>query len=162
MDAIVAVYDDWGIGFEGDQPIAISADRKFFRSTTKGATVIVGRKTLAAFPGGQPLPNRRNIVLTRQNMQVDGAELAHCPEDAMQMTADDEQVFVIGGGLVYRQMLPLCSRAYVTKVHAAPKSDTWFENLDASDEWMLQEVLQSGEEDGIHYEMYLYVRKKEQ
>lgn len=159
MDAIVAVYDDWGIGCDGDQPIAVSADRKFFRSTTKGSTVIVGRKTLEAFPGGQPLPKRRNIVLTRQNTPIEGVELAHSPEEAMQMSEQDGQVFVIGGGTVYRQMLPLCSHAYVTKVHVTPESDTWFENLDESDDWELQEVLQSGEEDGIEYEMCLYVRK---
>ena len=65
MDLIVAVYDDWGIGKDGTQPVALSADRKFFRETTRGATVIVGRKTLADFPGGKPLPNRVNIVEDR-------------------------------------------------------------------------------------------------
>lgn len=158
MDAIVAVYDDWGIGCDGDQPIAISADRKFFRSTTKDSTVIVGRKTLQAFPGGQPLPKRRNIVMTRQDMQMEGVEFAGSPEEAMQMSENDGQVFVIGGGTVYNQMLPLCSRAYVTKVHVTPKSDTWFENLDESAHWKLKEILQSGEENGIRYEMCLYVK----
>ena len=66
MELIVAVYDDWGIGKNGTQPIALSADRKFFRETTKGAMVIVGRKTLADFPGGNPLPNRTNLVQTKQ------------------------------------------------------------------------------------------------
>ena len=61
MDLIVAVYDDWGIGCGGTQPIALSADRKFFRQTTRGAAVIAGRKTVADFPGGQPLPGRENI-----------------------------------------------------------------------------------------------------
>ena len=75
MDAIVAVYDDWGIGANGTQPVALTADRKFFRSVTKGATVIVGRKTMLDFPGGRPLPNRRNIVLTRQELQIEGASL---------------------------------------------------------------------------------------
>lgn len=159
MDAIVAVYDDWGIGYDGDQPVALSADRKFFRSTTKGAAVIVGRKTLAAFPGGRPLPNRRNIVLSRSRAEIVGVELAGSPEEAVELCRQDAQVFVIGGGTVYRQMLPMCSRAYVTKVHACPKSDTWFEDLDASPDWELKEILQSGEENGICYEMCLYVRK---
>ncbi len=159
MDAIVAVYDDWGIGCDGDQPVALSADRKFFRSTTKGASVIVGRKTLAAFPGGRPLPNRRNIVLTRSEAELAGVELAGTPEEAVELCRQDAQVFVIGGGTVYRQMLPMCSRAYVTKVHACPKSDTWFEDLDASPDWELKEILQSGEENGVSYEMCLYVRK---
>ncbi len=158
MDAIVAVYDDWGIGCSGDQPIALSADRKFFRTTTKDSTVIVGRKTLQAFPSGQPLPKRRNIVLSRQGVDVSGIEVAHSPEEAMEMASQDRQVFVIGGGNVYQQMLPLCDRVYVTKVHTTPESDTWFENLDASPDWMLEQILQSGEEDGIRYEMCLYVR----
>ena len=100
MDAIVAVYDDWGIGCDGDQPIALSADRKFFRATTQGAAVIVGRKTLQAFPGGAPLPKRRNIVLTRGPVQIPGAEVAHHVEQALEMTAGQERVFVIGGGTI--------------------------------------------------------------
>ncbi len=158
MDAIVAVYDDWGIGADGDQPIALSADRKFFRATTKGSTVIVGRKTLEAFPGGNPLPKRRNIVLTRQGCDTEGIELADSPEAAAELAKDDEKIFVIGGGTVYRQMLPMCDRAYVTKVHVTPDSDTFFPNLDEDPAWKLSEILDSGEEDGIAYEMCLYVR----
>lgn len=159
MDAIVAVYDDWGIGRDGDQPIALSADRRFFRNTTKGSTVIVGRKTLAAFPGGQPLPKRRNIVLSRQNITIDGVEIAHSPEEAVEISKTDETVFVIGGGTVYRQMLPMCDRAYITKVHVTPESDTWFPNLDEMPEWKMAEVIESGEENGIRYEMCLYVKE---
>ena len=159
MDAIVAVYDDWGIGCEGDQPIALSADRKFFRRTTAGSTVIVGRKTVGSFPGQQPLPKRRNILLTRQDIQVPGFEIAHSPEEAAAMSAGDEKTFVIGGGKVYRQMLPLCDRAIITKVHTTAPCDTWFPNLDESPEWELRETIESGEENGIAYEMCVYVRK---
>lgn len=158
MDAIVAVYDDWGIGANGTQPVAVSADRKFFRSTTKGAAVIVGRKTLADFPGGQPLPKRRNIVLTRQDVSMDGVEIAHSPGEAAQMVAGMENVFVIGGGSVYRQMLPMCEKVYVTKVRATPESDTFFPNLDEEDGWKMTGILESGEENGIRYEMCLYER----
>ena len=156
MDAIVAVYDDWGIGCEGTQPIAISADRKFFRDTTKGATVIAGRKTLLDFPGARPLPKRRNIILTRQDLDIPGFEFAHSPEEALEMSRNDESVFVIGGGSVYLQMLPLCDRAIITKVHTVTPCDTYFPNLDESEAWKLTEVLQSGEENGISYEMCVY------
>ena len=159
MDAIVAVYDDWGIGCEGDQPIALSADRKFFRRTTAGSTVIVGRKTVGSFPGQQPLPKRRNILLTRQDIQIPGFEIAHSPEEAAAMSAGDEKVFVIGGGTVYRQMLPMCDRAIITKVHTTAPCDTWFPNLDELPEWELRETIESGEENGIAYEMCVYVRK---
>ena len=159
MELIVAVYDDWGIGCCGTQPIAISADRKFFRETTRGAMVIVGRRTIDDFPGKKPLPGRVNVALTRSNMEIPGFEVVHSPEEAAEMAKNAEKAFVIGGGTIYRQMLPLCDRAYVTKVHVKPESDTYFPNLDEDDAWELAEVLQSGEEDGISYEMCLYKRK---
>jgi len=158
MDAIVAVYDDWGIGANGTQPIAVAADRKFFRSITKGATVIVGRKTMLDFPGGRPLPNRRNIVLTRQGLQIEGVEIAHSTQEAETLAQGDEKVFIIGGGSVYAEMLPRCQRVYVTKVHAIPDSDTFFPNLDEDPQWKLDEVLQTGEEYGVRYEMCVYER----
>ena len=156
MDLIVAVYDDWGIGRDGDQPIALNADRKFFRRTTAGSTVIVGRKTIGSFPGGQPLPKRRNILLSRQDIEIPGFETARSPEEAMEMCRNDGKVFVIGGGTVYRQMLPLCKRAYITKVHCTTPCDTWFLNLDESPEWKLTETLESGEENGIAYDVCVY------
>ena len=159
MEAIVAVYDDWGIGCEGDQPIALSADRKFFRRMTAGSTVIVGRKTVGSFPGQAPLPKRRNIVLTRQDIDLPGFERASSPEEAAAMCAGDEKVFVIGGGTVYRQMLPLCDRAIITKVHTTTACDTYFPNLDENHEWELAETLESGEENGIRYEMCVYRKK---
>ena len=158
MELIVAVYDDWGIGRDGTQPVALSADRTFFRQTTKGAMVIVGRKTLSDFPGGKPLPNRVNVVLTRGNPQIEGVEICHSPQEAAELAKTAERAMVIGGGSVYRQMLPLCDAAYITKVHTTPVSDTYFPNLDADPAWKLAEVLQSGVEDGIAYEMCLYQR----
>lgn len=159
MELIVAVYDDWGIGRDGTQPVALSADRKFFRETTKGACVIVGRKTLADFPGGKPLPNRVNVVLSRNADVIEGTVVCHSPEEAVALTAQYPRTMVIGGGSIYRQMLPMCDTAYITKVHATPESDTFFPNLDRDPAWELAEVLQSGEEDGIAFEMCLYKRK---
>ena len=159
MNAIVAVYEDWGIGCCGTQPVALSADRKFFRETTRGATVIVGRKTLADFPGGRPLPGRKNIVLTRSNLEIPGAIVCHSPEEAAALCQDDEKVFVIGGGSVYRQMLPFCDCAIVTKVGACPESDTFFPDLDEDDAWYISQVLQEGEENGTVYQMLEYCRK---
>lgn len=158
MELIVAVYDDWGIGAGGTQPIALSADRKFFRETTRGAMVIVGRKTLADFPGGKPLPNRVNVVLTRQDIEIADVVICHSPIEATELAKTAQRAMVIGGGSIYQQMLPYCDTAYVTKVHARPKSDTFFPNLDADPQWKLEEVLQSGEENGITFEMCLYKR----
>lgn len=158
MELIVAVYDDWGIGKDGTQPVALSADRKFFWETTRGAMVIVGRKTLADFPGGQPLPKRVNVVLSRQKKELPGTVLCSSPEEAARIAKTAQRAMVIGGGSVYRQMLPLCDTAYVTKVHCTPGSDTFFPNLDEDPQWKLREVLQTGEENGISYEMCLYKR----
>ena len=157
MELIVAVYDDWGIGCDGTQPVALSADRKFFRETTRGCMVIVGRKTLADFPGGKPLPGRVNVVLTR-GQEIPGTVVCHTPEEAAALAAQAPRAMVIGGGSVYRQMLPMCDTAYVTKVHVTPVSDTFFPNLDQDPGWRLAQVLQSGEENGVAYEMCLYKR----
>ena len=159
MELIVAVYDDWGIGKDGTQPIALSSDRKFFRETTRGAMVIVGRRTIADFPGQKPLPGRVNVALTRTAQEIPGFTVCTCPEEAFALAKTAERAMVIGGGSIYRQMLPLCDTAYVTKVHCTPESDTYFPNLDEDPQWERSEVLQSGEENGISYEMCLYKRK---
>ena len=159
MELIVAVYDDWGIGCCGTQPVALSADRKFFRETTRGAMVIVGRRTIDDFPGKKPLPGRVNVALTRTVKEIDGFTVCSSPEEAAVLARSAQRAMVIGGGSVYRQMLPYCDTAYVTKVHTTVESDTFFPNLDKMDEWYLAEVLQSGEENGIAYEMCLYKRK---
>ncbi len=159
MELIVAVFEDWGIGKDGTQQIALSADRKFFRETTKGSMVIAGRRTVADFPGGKPLPGRVNVALTRGNTELPGFLLCHSAEEAVALAEKAERAFVIGGGSVYKAMLPYCDKAYVTKIGVCPVSDTWFPNLDEDPDWELTEVLQAGEEGGISYEMCLYSRK---
>lgn len=159
MELIVAVYDDWGIGKNGTQPIALSADRKFFRETTRGAMVIVGRRTIEDFPGKKPLPGRVNVALTRSGGEIPGFTVCGSPEEAAALAKTTQRAMVIGGGSIYRQMLPMCDTAYVTKVHCSPESDTFFPDLDTDPQWYLAEILQSGEEDGIAYEMCLYKRK---
>lgn len=159
MDLIVAVYDDWGIGKDGTQPIALSTDRKFFREMTRGAMVIVGRRTIEDFPGKKPLPGRVNVALTRSNVEIPGFTVCHSPEEAAELAKTAEKAMVIGGGSIYRQMLPFCDRAIITKVHVTPESDTYFPNLDEASDWELAQILQSGEEDGIAYEMCIYAKK---
>ncbi|MBE6976733.1 MAG: dihydrofolate reductase [Ruminococcaceae bacterium] len=159
MELIVAVYDDWGIGKDGTQPIALSADRKFFRETTRDCMVIVGRRTIADFPGQKPLPGRVNVALTRTAKEIPGFTVCTSPEEAAALAKTADRAMVIGGGSVYQQMLPLCDTAYVTKVHCTPESDTYFPNLDENENWYLSEILQSGEENGIRYDICLYKKK---
>lgn len=159
MELIVAVYDDWGIGCCGTQPIALSADRKFFRETTRGAMVIAGRKTIADFPGQKPLPGRVNVAISRSTKEIPGFTLCKTVEEAAELAETAERAMVIGGGSIYQQMLPYCDTAYVTKVHITPGSDTYFPNLDEMEDWYVAETLMNGEENGIGYEMLLYKRK---
>lgn len=159
MDLIVAVYDDWGIGRDGTQPIALRCDRKFFREQTRGAMVIVGRRTIADFPAQKPLLGRVNVALTRSDVEIPGFTVCHSPEEVVQLAATAPKAMVIGGGSIYRQMLPFCDRAIITKVHVTPESDTFFPNLDVHPDWELYEVIDSGAEDGIAYEMCIYRKK---
>ncbi len=159
MELIVAVYSDWGIGRDGTQPIALSADRKFFRETTRGTMVIVGRRTIEDFPGKKPLPGRINVALTRSGQEIPGFTVCGSPEKAAALAGTVPRAMVIGGGSIYRQMLPYCDTAYITKVHVKPESDTYFPNLDEDPDWELAQTLQQGEENGIPYEMLLYKRK---
>ena len=160
MELIVAVYEDWGIGKDGTQPIALKADRKFFRQTTKGAMVIAGRRTVEDFPGQQPLPGRENVLLTRKGVAYPGFSLCGSVEEVLQKAEKAPRTMVIGGGSVYRQLLPYCDVAFVTKLHTSVPCDTWFPNLDRDPDWVLEALLGSGEEAGIGYEFCRYVRKK--
>ena len=158
MEAVVAVYSDWGIGAGGTQPVVVRADRKHFRAVTGSAAVIVGRKTLADFPGGRPLPGRHNIVLTRQDLDIPGAEVVHSPEEAAFAAAAHARCFVIGGASVYRQLYPWLTRVYVTKIDALPASDSFFPDLDAAPDWQVVEEGPPLEEDGVGYRFLTYER----
>ena len=151
MEAIVAVYSDWGIGSDGTQPVVLKADRAHFRDLTMGAAVIVGRKTLEDFPGGRPLKGRHNIVVSRQDISIEGAELVHSTEEALAAAARHERCLVIGGASVYRQFLPYVDTVHVTKIDLAPMSDSFFPDLDASDDWRRLEQEQWQTEDGLAF-----------
>ena len=159
MDAIVAVYSDWGIGAKGTQPLVIPADRKHFRDLTQGAAVIVGRKTLEDFPGGRPLKGRHNIVITRQNLTIEGAEVAHTTTEALRLAEKYDHCLVIGGDSVFRQFFPHLSRVFITKIAAAPHSDSFFPDLDADPEWICTEESAHETHDGVEYWLCTYEKK---
>ena len=158
MELIVAVYDDWGIGCCGTQPIALSADRKFFRETTRGAMVIAGRKTIGDFPGQKPLPGRVNVALTRTVQEIPGFTVCASAEAAVELAKTAQRCFVIGGGSVYRQMLPYCDAAYITKVHTTTDCDTYFPNLDETPGWHISDPGDEREHEGIKYRFMVYER----
>lgn len=139
MNVIVAVDKNWAIGKDNRMMWSIPADMKFFRETTKGNIVIMGRKTLESFPQGQPLKNRVNIVITRKkDYKVKGAVIVHSVEEAVKEAKKYEgELFVIGGESIYRAMLAYCDTAYVTKIDHAFDADTYFPNLDEDKEWQM-------------------------
>ena len=159
MEAIVAVYSDWGIGSGGTQPVVLKADRAHFKELTDGAAVIVGRKTLGDFPGGRPLKGRHNIVVTRQDIEVPGAQVAHSTEEALTMAAEYERCLVIGGASVYRQFMPYLDTVHITKIDLAPQSDSYFENLDSSPDWERVDEERWQSEGDIRYCFVTYKRR---
>lgn len=159
MDAIAAVYSDWGIGNGSTQPITLKADRVHFRELTTGAAVIVGRKTLEDFPGGSPLKGRHNIVVTRQDIIIEGAEVVHSTMEAVNAAKAQQRCFVIGGASIFEQFFPYTDRVYITKIGCAPKSSRFFPNLDEDDAWECTQEQSGLEEDGIEYSFCIYERK---
>lgn len=137
LNAIVAVYTDWGIGYNGTQPVVLQADRKHFREMTDGAAVIVGYRTLQDFPGVKPLPNRTNIVLSSHDIDVPGAIIVCSIDAALQAAQQFEKVFVIGGATVYKALLPYCKYVFATLVHETPASDSYFPDLNCDPNWKL-------------------------
>ena len=159
MDLIVAVDENWGIGLGGTQTVVVPEDRRRFREITGGGTIVVGRKTLADFPGGKPLKNRLNIVLTHTDAQFGpGAQTAGSVQDVLEIVRREglEKVFVCGGESVYRLLLPYCRYAYVTKLYAAPAADRFFPNLDTLDGWVLETPGEIRESDGLRYAFLRY------
>ena len=163
MNLIVAVDKNWAIGKENKLLVSIPQDMKFFRETTMGKVVVMGRKTLESFPGGQPLKKRTNIVITRdKNYSVKDAIVVHSVEEALEELKkyNSEDVYVIGGDSIYRQMLPYCDIAHVTKIDHAYEADTYFPNLDEKEEWLVTGVSDEQTYFNLEYEFVRYERVK--
>lgn len=139
--------------------VSISADLRRFRQLTLGKTVILGRKTLATFPGGRPLEQRTNLILSGSGISVPGAEVfADLPSLFNRLqNCNSEQFTVIGGASVYEALLPYCDRAYVTKTFLSPEADTFFPNLDKLDNWSILEAGPVLEENGVRFQYVDYV-----
>ena len=158
MNLIVAVDENWAIGKDNKLLVRIPSDMKFFRETTTGKVVVMGRKTLESFPNGLPLKNRTNIVLTRnRDYQVKDAIVVHSvPELLVKLDKySSEDVYVIGGDSVYQELLPYCDVAHVTKINHVYAADSWFPNLDETGEW---EITGESEEQTYFDLEYMFVR----
>ena len=161
MNLIVAVDKNWAIGNGNKLLVSIPQDMKFFRETTMGKVVVMGRKTLESFPGGQPLKKRTNIVITSdKNYDVKDAIVVHSIEEAIEELKkyNEEDIYVIGGESIYRQMLPYCKLAHVTKINHAYEADTYFPNLDEMDDWEVTGVSDEQTYFNLEYEFVRYER----
>lgn len=160
MELIVNVTENWGIGLENRLLVSISADLRRFRQLTEGKTVILGRRTLETFPGGRPLKNRRNILLTANpDFRAAGAEIVHSEQElfAVLRTLPREELCVIGGASVYRLLLDYCDAARVTKTGLVCKADAFFPDLDAAENWRIAAQSEMQEENGLRFRYIDYV-----
>ncbi len=140
MNLIVAVDNNWAIGNKRRLLVSIPNDMKHFREETTGKVVVFGRRTLETFPQAQPLKNRTNIILSANpNFKVKDAIVVRSVEELLEelKNYDDEDVYVIGGDSVYRQLLPYCNVAHVTKIDHEYEADTYFPNLDQDPAWTI-------------------------
>ena len=159
MNLIAAVDRNWAIGKGGDQLCYIPADLKRFRALTTGHPVILGRKTLATFPGGRPLKGRRNLILSRDpSFAPEGAEVFRDLDSLLDAAPADS--FVIGGASVYTALLDACHTAYITKIHAAwPEADAFFPDLDRDPAWEAVEESEPQEDGGFSFRYVTYRRR---
>ena len=140
MNLIVAVDKNWAIGMDNKLLVSIPQDMKFFRETTKGKVVAMGRKTLESFPGGQPLKNRVNVVLTSdKKYNVKGTVVVHSIDEMVEELKkyNSEDVYIIGGDSIYKEFLPYCDVAHVTRTDHVYDADAWFPNLEEDPAWVL-------------------------
>ncbi len=161
MNAIVVADRNWAIGRNNGLLFSLPGDMKHFRTLTSGGTVIMGRRTLDSFPGGRPLPKRRNIVITRDpDFCREGCEIVHRPEEALALAGDGDDVWLIGGGSIYAALLDRCRRACVTRVDtAAPEADVFFPDLDALPAWTAEHTGEAITENGLTYRFVDYIRR---
>ena len=162
MKLIAAVSENWGIGKDNGLLFDIPEDMRFFRRTTMGKTVIMGRRNLESFPNGKPLKNRTNVVLTRdKNFKCEGVTVVNSIGELLSLDCVREDAFVIGGESVYKQLLDYCDLCYITKVHEKADCDRFMVNLDESPEWKLLSQSEKLNDNGHIISFCIYERIKE-
>ena len=163
MNLIAAVDKNWAIGKNNELLVRIPMDQKFFRETTTGKVVVMGRKTLESFPNGLPLKNRTNIVLTgNKNYKVNGATVVHTVDELLEEVKKypSDQVYCIGGDSVYKLLLPYCDTAHVTRINFAYEADRYFPNLDEMPEWKITATSDEQTYFDLEYEFVKYEKVK--
>ena len=166
MKAIAAADQHWALGNKGELLVHIAEDLKYFQRQTTGKVVICGRKTLATFPGGKPLKNRANIILSRNpSFQAEGALIAHSTEELFAILKQEfaevpeDDIFVIGGEQIYRTLLPWCSSALITRIEKTFAADAFFPDLDQDPNWVLETRGEDHADNDLIFHFDTYRRK---
>ena len=161
ISAIVAVDRNWGIGFNGDLLEPIPEDLKRFKQLTTDSTVIMGRKTWDSLPK-KPLPNRFNVIITSKEHEDNDVNIKHTTMREVKRLLEldlNNSIFIIGGGQIYKELLPYCERVYVTHINKEYENvDTYFPNISETQEWYLSDVSSSREHNGVEYQFCVYDR----
>jgi len=159
MNLIVSVTQNWGIGCENELLYHVSKDLVRFRKMTTSKVVVMGHNTLKSLPGGKPLKNRTNIVLSRDtSLTIPGVVVYNSIDQllAALKNYDTNDVFVIGGEAIYTALLPYCKKAYITKFQATPAADTFLPNIDEMPDWKLVDESEEHEHEGLVYRYCVY------
>ncbi|MBE5851766.1 MAG: dihydrofolate reductase [Lachnospiraceae bacterium] len=162
MNLIAAVDENWAIGNKNELLVRIPSDQKFFREETTGKVVVLGRKTMETFPGGKPLKNRTNIVLsTNKDYKAEGAVVVHSIEELLEELKNypSEDIYIIGGESIYKQMLPYCDVAHITKIDMAYDADAYHPNLDEDEAWQITAASDEQVYFDLTYHFVKYERK---
>lgn len=163
MNLIAAVDAHWGIGNRGELLVSIPRDKKYFQEMTLGGVVLGGRKTMEGLPGGTTLKGRTNVILTRrQDYRYSDAIIVHSVSEALEELKKypEDQVYIIGGEQIYRQFLPYCDKAYITKIDYTYQADAFFPDLDQDPEWELTHDSEEQTYYDLEYYFLQYQRKK--
>lgn len=161
MNLIASATLDWGLGYKNELLYHVRADMVQFRKKTTGGVVVMGRNTFLSLPGQKPLSDRVNVVLsTDRSFSPEGVTVVRSVDELLGVLGayDPDRVFVIGGGSVYRTLLPLCDRAYITRFYATRAADAFLPDLDKAEDWQLQKRSVLHEQDGLYYTFDLYER----
>ena len=162
MQLIAAVDSNWAIGNKGELLVSIPQDKKQFQELTMGGVILGGRKTMEGLPGGTTLKGRKNVILTnRSDYRYSDGVIVHSVEEALEELRQfpEERIYIIGGEQIYRQFLPYCDKAYITKIDYAYEADTHFPNLDEDPEWEMTHISEEQTYYDLEYHFTIYQRK---
>ena len=162
LKLIVAVDNEWGIGLDDQLLYRIPEDMSYFKERTENNVIIMGRKTFESLPKKKPLPNRVNIILTRQDMKRENdVVICHSIDEVLDKIVNiDKEIYIIGGAEIYKHFLNYCSKALVTKINASVQKNKYFPNLDELDNWELVKESDSRMHNGITYKFTEYQNNK--